>query len=520
MPRRRSRSRDRDDDDVVNDGNGDDDDIEFGIRGSRRSVSYHHRHSSANHPHRIMEQEVYYDFAAEILNHADHISQTVVLLVAIHHYYNAFADTIDQARQKLATIKKIIDRLCFLLSWISSYGELALLYAEDLTVFIRHRRPRWMPLRYQTINEINPEDCDAWFGLSPFDLCQLFVHWRVPSILRTPCRKTYQGEECFLIMMFHMNKGAPFTAMARNTFGGDPRRLSEMFDLMIDHLYLKFYHKISGTSLGMWIPRYLHTCRRLIYDAMSEGALKVTQYANGIPIDRQWILHHYDFSTFRPFGFLDDFAVPMARPGSWAQRIHDFQHDIQRAFYSGYLRRHGLKAQVVFLPIGMIGSVFITELRQNDNGVQNMSGLNNYLVELLAGTLLGGLLPCLYGDGIFRILATIIPRYVNPTEAEQFLNLRYASLRQCIEHVFGDHRNRFQIFSVPHRLHLFNRGEKIRRMTLVSFFILNCYYSINGTRSRYFGHMAPTLEEYIPLWEVLHPPPAVNLGPIWDYGPN
>ena len=62
MPRRRSRSRDRDDDDVVNDGNGDDDDIEFGIRGSRRSVSYHHRHSSANHPHRIMEQEVYYDF--------------------------------------------------------------------------------------------------------------------------------------------------------------------------------------------------------------------------------------------------------------------------------------------------------------------------------------------------------------------------------------------------------------------------------------------------------------------------
>ena len=63
--------RDCDDNDVVDDGNGDDDDIEFGIRGSRRSVSYHHRHSSANHPHRIMEQEVYYDFAAEILNHTD-----------------------------------------------------------------------------------------------------------------------------------------------------------------------------------------------------------------------------------------------------------------------------------------------------------------------------------------------------------------------------------------------------------------------------------------------------------------
>ena len=56
----------------------------------------------------------------------------------------------------------------------------------------------------------------------------------------------------------------------------------------------------------------------------------------------------------------------------------DYESDIQQAFYSGYLCHHGLKAQVVYLPIGVIGLVFITELWQNDSGLLNMSGLNDY----------------------------------------------------------------------------------------------------------------------------------------------
>jgi hypothetical protein len=94
----------------------------------------------------------------------------------------------------------------------------------------------------------------------------------------------------------------------------------------------------------------------------------------------------------------------------------------------------------VFLPIGIIGSVFITELWQNDSGVLNMSGLNDYLVGLLLGNLVGQLLPCLYCDGIFANLGTILPRYTNPSPENRILNLKLASQRQCIEHVFGDHR--------------------------------------------------------------------------------
>jgi hypothetical protein len=99
-----------------------------------------------------------------------------------------------------------------------------------------------------------------------------------------------------------------------------------------------------------------------------------------------------------------------------------------------------------FILGGIIGSVFITEIRQNDSGVLNMSRLNDYLVGLLSGNLVGQFLPCLYCDGIFANHTTILPRFTNPTPEERLLNLKLASQRQCIEHVFGDHRGSALIF--------------------------------------------------------------------------
>ncbi len=161
--------------------------------------------------------------------------------------------------------------------------------------------------------------------------------------------------------------------------------------------------------------------------------------------------------------------------------------------------------------------MFITELWQNDSGVLNMSGLNDYLVGLLSGNLVGQILPCLYCDGIFTNLATILPGHTNPTPEERLLNLKLASPRQCIEHMFGDHRNQFKLFSVPHYLCLFNQGVKVQRECLESFFMLNFHYCLDGTRLQYFGHAAPTLEEYLPLDEHLIPPPAVDWGDVYNF---
>ncbi len=170
------------------------------------------------------------------------------------------------------------------------------------------------------------------------------------------------------------------------------------------------------------MPHSLHTCHRLIYDALSSNAIEEVEFKDGQVVDRRWTIHHFDFASFQMFGFLDDFGMPTTRPGSLATRRHNYESDIQRAFYSGYLCCHELKAQVVYLPIGIIGSVFITEIWQNDSGVLNMSRLNDHLVGLLSGNLVGRLLPCLYCNGIFANHATILPRYTNPTPAKRLLS--------------------------------------------------------------------------------------------------
>jgi hypothetical protein len=219
----------------------------------------------------------------------------------------------------------------------------------------------------------------------------------------------YSGEACFLVYLYHLTKGTPFTKMACFVFGGDPRRLSEMNNSLIHHAYNTFYYKISGTSLNQWLPERLDVCQELIFNSVATGSIKEVQFEDSQVVDRQWILHHFEYDSFRVFGFLDDFAHPTARPGNSATRREDFHENIQRAFYSGYFCKHGLKAQVVYLPIGLIGSIFITKICQKDNGVLNMSGLNDYLCWLLSGHLIRGLFPCLYCDGIFANHSTILP---------------------------------------------------------------------------------------------------------------
>ncbi len=141
-------------------------------------------------------------------------------------------------------------------------------------------------------------------------------------------------------------------------------------------------------------------CQQLIYDVLTDAAIEKRNYENGTFINREWIRHHFDFDSFRPFGFLDDFVILTSRPGDSANQTEQHAQDIQRAFYSVYLHLHGLKAQIIYLLIGVIGSAFITEIQQNDNGVQNMSGLNNYLLGLLHDVF-GGLFPAPHCDGYF-----------------------------------------------------------------------------------------------------------------------
>lgn len=186
---------------------------------------------------------------------------------------------------------------------------------------------------------------------------------------------------------------------------------------------------------------------------------------------------------------------------------------------SAYFRAHGLKAQVVFLPNGMIGSVYIASMRHNDNGILNMSNLANALATLLAPLALpplGLFLPALYADGIFASLSTIMPRYRSPNDTQKRINIRMSGMRQIIEHSFADHKTMFALFGSPARLRLFFTGVFVRKMLLTSFLILNCRYCLTGVRSSVFGIPPLSLEKYLPLDEVLAPAPPESDN-VFDY---
>ena len=176
-----------------------------------------------------------------------------------------------------------------------------------------------------------------------------------------------------------------------------------------------------------------------------------------------------------------------------------------------------MKAQVLLLPNGMIGSIFITTLRHNDNGVQNLSNLNGYLRGILDPLYRDSnnnqVYPAVYGDAIFTPLATIIRPYTSPNEEQKIVNTRFSSLREDIEHKFSQVFGRYKILSSPEKHKLFNNGEYVKKTFFSCLFVSNCWTCLCESRNETHGMRAPTLQEYLPLDEALVPAPELEGNP-------
>ena len=144
---------------------GEDEDIEYGTRGSRDSASHEYRDSSTLSAVQLMEQELYYAASLQIYQQCIIIVRCILPLLTIYSHYRrlltryesiataAIQTTIEAVREKLNCAKTTLEDLQFLLRWTMSYGEIALLFAEDLTVFVR-RRHRFHPKRFRRLSEI------------------------------------------------------------------------------------------------------------------------------------------------------------------------------------------------------------------------------------------------------------------------------------------------------------------------------------------------------------------------------
>jgi hypothetical protein len=489
----------------------------YGRRRSLRCTNWQYRADAL--------RRVHFRILGELQSFVDQAMEHAISYAVYGNAFSYFAQV--QGRRFESATRKLITTIAQIAAILHSLAYTAQLEIEDILYYpLTNRQPdgdRFPPIRYTTIDELSDSDALAFTGFNKSQLRRLYIAWRMEDCYRVPRRYTFTGEEILIYFLFFLRKGHTYTDMSRFVFGGDPRRFSYAIRVAVDYLYNKFYHKISGDSMSMWLLQ-VESFRRAIWTRLRSGALREEVQYDGRLADPEYVITDLPFEEFRVFGFIDDYGVRCLRPGDEATRVHGFTDDIQRAYYSGYLRDHGMKAQVVFLPNGMVGSVFVASIRHNDNGVLNMSGLNAYLVSLLHRLAIppSNFLPALYGDGIFQVLETLIPRYRGTlTLRQRRMNLRMSGLRQSVEHCFAHHKNIFRLFSKKIGLSIYMSGETIRKLILVSFFVLNCYFCFNETMSGYFQLQPPTLEDYLPLDEELEEAPVVTddqLGLVYTYG--
>ena len=309
-----------------------------------------------------------------------------------------------------------------------------------------------------------------------------------------------------------MATGDPWNRLIPLNFGGGISRWSEAFEWFINDIFVRFYNKISGTSLQRWAGD-MEEFRQVIHTKLTSPPCELERWANVGLIDADLGLYLVDlpFESFLCGMLLDDTSIRTNRPGS--DPFGDYEmaprrqgaHFIQKAFYSGYFRGHGLKYQHILLPNGLYGSVWGASHSHNDVGIANLSGLEDYLFAVLDEDENGNL-PCALADGIFCDSAVIMSTKVRDGADvdERRLYRRMASVRQPVELQYGNFFSKFRFFQNKDAHHLFNKAELAFRAGMVGFFLLNCHTCMNGSVvNLYFNLPAPTIEDYLSLDEEL-----------------
>ena len=138
-------------------------------------------------------------------------------------------------------------------------------------------------------------------------------------------------------------------------------------------------------------------------------------------------------------------------------------------------------------------------------GILNISGLIEYLYQILIPTSSGGL-SCGLGDGIFAQSAVLMSTKISQQASanDRKVMNRLHSVRQPVELQYGNFFNAFHLFSNDNAFKLFNKGDLAYRVGIVGFFLLNCRTCLRGSVvNSYYDMHAPTIQEYLPLDEEL-----------------
>jgi len=314
------------------------------------------------------------------------------------------------------------------------------------------------------------------------ELRSLYAGFQFPDKVVTPSRHVFTGEECFLFGLYHLCNITKFdNEIIKIRFGFTKVLASFCFKAFLSHMINNWGYLLTN-NMDFWVPT-MRGCSNAINEKCMEYGLDMGD-------------------NFNICGFTDNTMNSSCRPGGGPRQpgVLADRNDplIQRAWYNGWKKLHGLKFQTIDLPNGMNAHVWGPfSVRHNDNWSLTNSNLN----EILRVAQLGNRMQYnIYGDSAYMHLDLSHIRarhnYDRLTEREKLENRVMSSCREIIEWDYGDIGRYFPLVDWRHVL-------KIRQMPVGDICLtamlyrnaLNCIKPNNT--AQFFRCRPPHLHEWL-----------------------
>ncbi len=307
--------------------------------------------------------------------------------------------------------------------------------------------------------------------------------------------------------MMRMKTGDDHTQMCY-IFGGSVKRWSYAWKWILLYLDERYTNIIGHQGLLRFVDQF-----PAFFAAIQQK------------VQREWV-HNVDeengtydvteglaFLPFDIFGFIDcsidKIRSPFSGPnGDYEGCGRKEEHDImQRAFYTGYKKIHGIKVETVFLPNG-ISTVFgpVSARLTDVENVLEMSHLNEFLARIQQGRAkeYQALGDGVYGGSLRCIRSYFQSRAGQPPllDEERRCNAAIKKCRQSIEWNYGKVSNDFEICSHPKHNMIGKRNPYAIEQLRVAHLLTNISICLKGDQAsglNMFDCDPPSVEEYLQL---------------------
>lgn len=286
------------------------------------------------------------------------------------------------------------------------------------------------------------------------------------------------GMEMLLIGLYRLAKSSTFVEM-ESVFGKSSGYLCRVFNGFIEYLYENFMGLINNN-----IKKYI--------ELFEESYKKIYSMAYAANDNH---LHPFNWNSFRVCCFLDCKNIQIDRPGGGEVylngiKIGRLDNDVQRAFFTGWKKFHGIKYQTVELPCGLTCDVFGPETsRNNDNSLYNNSNINERF-RASQINIPPDLQYTIFGDSAYQ-LDTHVRSYDGS-------NTFMKSIRICNEWTYGELCQLFPYMDWKHNFQIMCANSTTTTVFYVCSILRNCHACLYGNQtSNYFKITPPSLEWFL-----------------------